>query len=183
MSLGFKETFRAADLEPGATERFLEAQEKINTMLGSSHSGPTDWVWWLADILDWLGLRADYEEYAHDPSAPWPHSFIADDLVRAFGAMAMFFPKLGVTALVTKFLNSSQCEDFRKSALFDPQEQAKTRPDRRTPTSYEFRDKKLFAKFVEILHDKDNYYADIYPMDWSLAVRPIIARRMSIRPT
>ncbi|KFH47713.1 hypothetical protein ACRE_013240 [Hapsidospora chrysogenum ATCC 11550] len=160
---GFKETFRAADLEPGATERFLEAQEKINTMLGSSHSGPTDWVWWLADILDWLGLRADYEEYAHDPSAPWPHSFIADDL-------------LDVTALVTKFLDSSQCEDFRKLALFDPQERAKTRPDRRTPTSYEFRDKKFFAKFVQILHDKDNYYADIYPMDWSLAVRPIIAR-------
>lgn len=90
--LGFKESFHQGDLEPGSTEKFLEIQEKIGLLLQTANTGPTDWVFDLAKILDWLQIRADYDDYADDPAAPWPHPFVVQDLVQAFVTMAMFFP-------------------------------------------------------------------------------------------
>ncbi|KAM6506796.1 hypothetical protein FALCPG4_018622 [Fusarium falciforme] len=174
-SFGFKESFHAGDLEPGSNEKWDEVQERINAMLGTPHAGPTDWVWFLAEILDWLALRADYDDYTHDPSAPWPHGFIIQDLVRAFAAMAMFFPEAEAATLVTMFIKSKQCDNFRNTLLFDPKERSKTLPDRRTRTSYKFRDPKFWTEWNEFLKTK-SYYADVYPFDWSLAVRPIVAR-------
>ncbi|KAF4975727.1 hypothetical protein FZEAL_7503 [Fusarium zealandicum] len=173
-SFGFKESFHAADLEPGSTEKFYQVQNQINMMLSSAHSGPADWVWFLADILDWLELRADYKDYIHDPAAPWPHSFIAQDLLRAFAAMAMFFPEPDVTSLVTKFLGSSPCQEFKASLLFDPKERSQTRPDRKSRTSYKFRNKEFWDEWNKFLKTP-GYYADVYPMDWSLVLRPIVA--------
>jgi hypothetical protein len=178
MWLGFKESFHAGDLEPGSIEKYNEVQEKIGAMLKTAHFGSTDWVWFLAEILDWLQLRGDYEEYTHDPPSPWPHSFIIQDLVQAFTAMAMFFPESDITAHVTMFLKSKECESFRNSLLFDPKERGKTRPDRRSRTSYEFRDKKFWDPWNEFLKTK-KYYADVYPFEWSLAIRPIIAKCQS----
>ncbi|KAF5009291.1 hypothetical protein FDECE_4503 [Fusarium decemcellulare] len=174
-SFGFKESFHEGDLEPDATKKFQEVQDKIGIMLRTSHIGPTDWIWFLAEILDWLNLRADYDDYVQDPSAPWPHSFIDQDLVRAFAAVAMFFPEPDVTTQVTQFINSSQCTEFKNSLLFDPKERGKTRPDRRDRTSYKFRDPAFWTEWKEFLKTK-SYFADVYPMDWSMAVRPIVAR-------
>jgi hypothetical protein len=111
-------------------------------MLQTEHSGPTDWVWYIASILEWLEIRGDYSPYDYvlDPQAPWPHSFIVQDLVQAFAMTAMFFPGLEVTKLVTMFINSSQCDEFRKSGVFDVEERSKVRPDRRTRTSHKFRE-------------------------------------------
>ncbi|KAH7142034.1 hypothetical protein EDB81DRAFT_948268 [Dactylonectria macrodidyma] len=173
-AIGFKESFHAGDLEPGGTPNFREVQDKITLMLNYGHSGPTDWVWFLVDTLKWLGLQARYDTYIQDPAAPWPHSYIVQDLVRAFACMAMFFPELEVTALVTKFIQSTQCEGLRNSLLFDPKERRKTRPDRRGRTSYKFRDKAFWAAWNKFMQGP-RYYADDYPMDWSLAIRPIIA--------
>ncbi|KAM5360707.1 hypothetical protein ACJZ2D_013585 [Fusarium nematophilum] len=173
-SFGFKESFHAGDLEPGSNEKFTEVQERITTMLKHPHSGSTDWVWFLVEILDWLRLRADYDDYTQDPAFPWPHAFIIQDLVRAFAAVAMFFPEVETTALVTQYIQSSACEEFRNSLLFNPKERGKTRPDRRGRTSYKFRDKKFWTKWNEFLKT-DRYFADVYPMEWSIAVRPIVA--------
>ncbi|KAF7546260.1 hypothetical protein G7Z17_g8560 [Cylindrodendrum hubeiense] len=173
-AIGFKQSFHDGDLEPGATEKFREVLGKINFMLDFSHSGETDWVWFLVDILKWLKLRATYNSYIENPAAPWPHSYITQDLVKAFACMAMFFPGLEVTALVTKFIQSSQCEDLRNSSLFDPKERSKTRPDRRARTSYKFRPKEFWTKWREFM-TTPHYYAEVYPMDWSIAIRPIIA--------
>lgn len=148
-------------------------------MLGFTHSGSTDWVWFIAEILDWLELRGDYEDYARDPLTPWPHSFIIHDIVRAFVTMAMFFLGLDVTALVTKFVNSNQCEAFRNSLLFDPEQRRKIRPDRRGRTSFKFRNPEFWKGWNEFLKTK-KYYADVYPFGWSLAIRPIVARCSSI---
>ncbi|KAF5019520.1 hypothetical protein F66182_8462 [Fusarium sp. NRRL 66182] len=176
-SFSFKESFHAGDLEPGYNEKYEEVQEKIRAMLKTPHSGSTQWVWYLIEILDWLALRGDYEEYADNPADPWPHSFIVHDLVQAFAAMAMFFPECEVAKLVTQFLSSKQCDEFRKSVLFDPKERSKTRPDRRTRTSYKFRDKKFWKEWEAFYKDpkRSRYYADVYPLEWSRVVRPIIA--------
>lgn len=179
---GFKEGFHAGDLEPGAQEKYAEIQDKIETMLSFSHSGSTDWVWFLADIMAWLKVRGDYEDYANDGALPWPHAFIIQDMLRAYAAMAMFFPELEVNTLVTKYISSSYCEDFRNSLLFKPKERSQERPDRRTGTSYMFRDSKFWDPWNKFYKEDrtDRYYADVYPWDWSLAIRPIIAKRMFI---
>ncbi|KAF7560550.1 hypothetical protein G7046_g3593 [Stylonectria norvegica] len=173
-AFGFKKSFHAGDLEPGSTQRFSEVQDKIASMLKFAHSGPTDWVWFLAHVLDWLNLRADYKDYVQDPGSPWPHGFIAQDLVAAYAAMAMFFPELSETAAVTKYLASKECRGFKGSVLFDPKERSKTRPDRRTRTSYKYRSKSFWDEWNKTVQSP-RYFTDIYPMDWSLAIRPIIA--------
>jgi hypothetical protein len=163
------------DLEPGAAEKYYQVRDKIDEMLSFSHSGPSDWVWFVVEMLDWLQLRADDEDYSPDPASAWPHSFIIHDMVRAFATMAMFFPGLSVTELVTKFIESDQCDEFRNSLLFDPKQRATTLPDRRGRSSFKYRKAEFWKDWDEILK-KPSYYADIYPFDWSLAIRPIIAQ-------
>lgn len=149
-------------------------------MLKTIHNGPTDWVWFIAQILDWLQLRTDYDDYTQDPSAPWPHGFITQDIVQAFAQMAMFFPESQITTLVTLFLKSPLGEGFRDSLLFNPEARSKIRPDRRTRTSYKFRDEEFWAEWKKFLKTK-KYFADVYPLDWSIAIRPIIAHCTSPR--
>ena len=96
--------------------------------------------------------------------------------------MAMFFPESHLTGQVTAYLNLTQCEEFRKSPLFDPEERSKSQPDCRTRTSYRFRDKKFWKEWNEFLKT-DRFYADVYPLDWSLAIRPIIAHCQSTLTT
>ncbi|WXC52640.1 hypothetical protein QX201_012303 [Fusarium graminearum] len=148
-------------------------------MLQTTHSGPTDWVLYIAPILDWLNIRGDYkpEEYTMDGPAPWPHSFIVQDLVEAFVMMAMFLPGLEVTKFVTEFVNSSQCEEFRNSGVFDIEERNKVRPDRRTGTGYMFREKEFWNEWNGFYNDdeEDDFCPERYPMEWSLIVRPIHA--------
>ena len=174
--VGIKESLHDGDLEPGASQRYREVQDKLGIMLQLIYSGSTDWIWFIADILDWLRLRVDTDHYNHTPSDPWPHSFIAQDLAQAYTSMAMFFPELDVTALVANFLRSKQAESFRSSLLFNPEERSKSRPDRRGRTSYMFRNKDFWTEWKEIL-GKRSHYTDIFPMDWSTAIRPIIAHR------
>ncbi|KAL6924063.1 hypothetical protein FSST1_001337 [Fusarium sambucinum] len=177
-SSSFKESFHAGDLEPGYNEKYTLLQNTLQEMLKTEHSGSTEWIWYIASILEWLELRGDYspDDYVLDPQAPWPHSFIVQDLVQAFAMTAMFFPGMEVTKLVTMFVTSSQCDEFRNSGVFDVEARSKVRPDRRTRTSYKFREKKFWKEWEEFYNKKtDTFWADEYPMEWSLTVRPIIA--------
>ncbi|CAG9978536.1 unnamed protein product [Clonostachys byssicola] len=115
------------------------------------------------------------EPMPNDLSAPWPHSFIVNDIVRAFATMAMFFPELEVTTLVTKFIRSDQCESFRNSLLFNPRERGKTQPDRRTRTSQKLRDSKFWDEWNKVW-DAEGYYTENIPLEWNIAIRPIIAK-------
>ncbi|EGR47097.1 uncharacterized protein TRIREDRAFT_65012 [Trichoderma reesei QM6a] len=124
--------------------------------------------------MGWLNLRADYDEYSDDPRAPWPHSFVVQDMVQAFVTMAMFFPESEIAANVMKLFDH-EWEKLRNSAIFDPRERSKTLPDRRSRTSYKFRDPKFWQPWKDLGKTK-RYFADVYPMDWSLAVRPIVAK-------
>ncbi|KAL9568814.1 hypothetical protein ACKAV7_007031 [Fusarium commune] len=173
-AFSFKESFHAGDLEPGYNAKYNLLQETLRAMLKTPHVGSTDWIFFIAEILEWLDLRGDYDDYVQDPQYPWPHSFIIQDIVQAFAMIAMFFPDSDATKLVTMFINSSQCDEFRKSGVFDLEERSKVRPDRRTRTSYKFRDKEFWKEWKEF-YKTDRYFADVYPMEWSLTVRPIIA--------
>ncbi|KAK2616617.1 hypothetical protein QQS21_000440 [Conoideocrella luteorostrata] len=171
----FKQSFHDGDLEPGSTQKYMETQDMIEKLLDCDHSGPVDWVWFIAELIDWLQLRADYDDYAMDPSAPWPRSFIIHDMVRSFITMAMFFPDIDFTAFVTNFLKSTPCESFRNSALFDPKQRVMTRPDRRGRTSNMYRRSEFWAKSKSLM-TTEKHYADVYPLDWSLAIRPMVAQ-------
>ncbi|PNP74678.1 hypothetical protein FNYG_12014 [Fusarium nygamai] len=173
-AFSFKESFHAGDLEPGYNAKYNLLQETLRAMLKTPHVGSTDWIFFIAEILEWLDLRGDYDDYVQDPQYPWPHSFIVQDIVQAFAMIAMFFPNSDVAKLPTMFVNSSQCEEFRKSGVFDPKERSKVRPDRRTRTSYKFREKEFWKEWKEF-YKTERYFGDVYPMEWSLTVRPIIA--------
>lgn len=112
-----------------------------------------------------------------DGPAPWPHSFIVQDLVDVFVMMAMFLPGLEVTKFVTEFVNSSQCEEVRNSGVFDIEERNKVRPDRRTGTGYMFREKEFWNEWNEFYNDdeEDESWPERYLMEWSLTVRPTLA--------
>lgn len=116
-SPGFKESFHAGDLEPGYNTKYNLLQETLRAMLKTTHVGSTDWIFFIAEILEWLELRGDYDDYVQDLQYPWPHSFIVQDIVQAFAMVAMFFPNSDVAKLPTMFANSSQCDDFRKSGI------------------------------------------------------------------
>ncbi|KAH0489941.1 hypothetical protein TgHK011_001430 [Trichoderma gracile] len=174
-SFNFKEAFHDGDLEPGSKEKYLQVQEMITSMLKTPHTGKTDWVFYIAELMGWLKLRADYDEYSSDPRAPWPHSFVVQDMVQAFVTMAMFFPESETATNVMKLFDAEKWEKLRNTAIFDPRERSKTLPDRRSRTSYKFRDPKFWTPWKDLGKTK-RYYADVYPLDWSLAVRPIVAK-------
>ncbi|PNP50352.1 hypothetical protein THARTR1_08956 [Trichoderma harzianum] len=175
-STEFKMAFHEGGLEPGCTERYLQVQEIITTMLKTAQAESADWVYYIALLMHWLEVEAPDDDYYGDyGSDPWSHAFIVQDMVQAFSTMAMFFPEVDTTAHVTAFLKSDQYEGFRNSALFDPRERRKSRPDRRSRASYKYRDAKFWTEWKAIL-EKDRHFSDIYPFDWSLAIRPIIAK-------
>ncbi|KAH7203481.1 hypothetical protein DER44DRAFT_811043 [Fusarium oxysporum] len=72
------------------------------------------------------------------------------------------------------FVNSSQCDEFRKSGVFDPNKRSKVRPDRRTRTSYKFRDKELWKEWKE-------FYTRV--TDYICLTVMLVKTQLSIEPT
>ncbi|UKZ52655.1 hypothetical protein TrVGV298_006436 [Trichoderma virens] len=175
-SIEFKVAFHQADLEPGCTKKYIRIETVISTMLKLAPVKSADWVYYIAELMNWLDVHvADDDYYGDFASDPWSHGFIVQDMVQAFSAMALFFPEVGVVAHVTEFLKFEPLEQFRKSLLFDPRERNKTRPDRRTRTSFKFRDVKFWTEWNAVREQKQ-HFSDIFPFDWSVAIRPIIAK-------
>ncbi|KAI0097145.1 hypothetical protein F4814DRAFT_128368 [Daldinia grandis] len=176
----FIEAFHAGDLEPGAQEKYAETRKILGGILGSHHtSESTDWVWFLVGILDWLGVRTDYNNYTRDARAAWPHPFIAQDIIKSFVSMAMFFPSLELCRPVSDFFESKDGRKYKDTSLLKLDERAKKLPDCRMKTSFKYRPKEFWREWEDVLKEaktKQKFYADIYPMEWSVAIRPIIAK-------
>ncbi|KAI0485340.1 hypothetical protein GGR56DRAFT_70131 [Xylariaceae sp. FL0804] len=174
------EGFHNADLEPGAQEKYHETCEILDAILGLTPDRKApEWAWFIVEVIDWLGLRTDYKDYTQDGRAGWPHPFIAQDVVRAWAAMAISFPNLKQSSPVTRFFQSWGGKKYRDSLLHKPVERAQTLPDIRTATSFRYRPKKFWDEWEQIQKDakaKDTFYADAYPMEWSVAIRPILAK-------
>lgn len=152
----------------------------MQDILRLDHTGSTDWVCFLAGILDWLDLRADHDVINPADNDPWTHSFIAHDLCQAFVTMALFFPEVELTAFVKEYLESEQAGNFRESLLFDPKQRSKIRPDRRTATSFEYRKRDFWADLYQLSKAegaKGLHYMESLPMDWSVVARSTVATR------
>jgi hypothetical protein len=139
----------------------------------------TDWAWFCLNILDQLELRAWYDDYDQNPLSPWPHRYLAQDVTQALVTMSLFFPNVEVTKLVRDFLDSEQGSQFKNSEIFDPVARSRQTLDRRSRTS-QSRKPESFFKELEQLEEGEESMVDSYPVDWSKAVRPIIAKCESI---
>ncbi|KAI8626051.1 hypothetical protein F5Y19DRAFT_466640 [Xylariaceae sp. FL1651] len=152
----------------------------INGILDQTRDCGSDlWLWFVVEILNWLEAKADNDEYATDMRAPWPHPFIIQDKLKAWGYMAIVFPELEQCEPATKFFKPEEGQKYRGSLLRNPHERSLTRPDTRTKTSFRYRPKEFWQEWEDILRkSKENqtYYADVFPTEWSVAIHPIIAK-------
>ncbi|KAI1828392.1 hypothetical protein F4861DRAFT_528930 [Xylaria intraflava] len=174
------DAFHAGDLEPGAPAKYQETCAIINGILGMKEfHGDNSWLWLCVEILDWLDVRADAGDYAQTVTAPWPHPFITQDILKSWAYMAIFFPELKQCEPATAFFKSEEGQKYQKSLLLAPFERSQTLPDIRTNTSFKYRPKSFWQDFEDVLavaEEKNVAYVDVFPMDWSVATRPIIAK-------
>ncbi|KAH0527227.1 hypothetical protein TsFJ059_002251 [Trichoderma semiorbis] len=76
-STEFKAAFHDGDLEPGCTERYRQVQEIITTMLKTAHAESPDWVYYIAELMQWLEVESFDDDYYGDyGSDPWSHGFM-----------------------------------------------------------------------------------------------------------
>ncbi|KAI0098675.1 hypothetical protein GGR51DRAFT_577026 [Nemania sp. FL0031] len=174
------EAFHAGDLEPGALGKYEETCAIVN---GISNQQGTDsnhaWLWFTLEVLEWLEVRTDYADYTQVATAPWPHSFITQDILKAWAYMAIFFLDLEQCQPATDFFKSEEGKKYQQSPLHDPRQRASTLPDIRTKTSFKYRPKSFWKEWDDILNKAKttkSYYADVFPMQWSVAIRPILAK-------
>lgn len=93
--------------------------------------------------------------------------------------MGLFFLKLSVTSIVQEYLNTTEeGKKFKESKIFDPVSRGQGRPDTRTRTGCAYRPKKFWDEWQNV-YTGDDHFIDSYPWDWNMAIRPIIAKRMS----
>lgn len=172
----FKESFHMGDLEPGAREKYIESMKMIigAQNFSSAKTASTAWAWYCLDILDLLELRAWYDDYDQNPLSPWPHRYLAQDVTQAFVTMSLFFPNVQVTKLVVEYLDSEEGSQFQTSEILDPCARSRKLPDRRSRTSQSRKPESFFKELEEL--DECESMVDSYPLEWSKAVRPIIAK-------
>jgi len=139
-------------------------------------SSTADWAWFCMRIIDWLDLKIYYDTYVTVPQAPWPHPYVAQDIVQAFVTIALFFPENRLAAFVQDYLRSDEGKAHASSPLFNPSERAAKRPNTRTRASNPQRPKSFWSEWDDLLK-QEAHFSEVFPMDWSLTVRPIIAQR------
>ncbi|KAK4148517.1 hypothetical protein C8A00DRAFT_19662 [Chaetomidium leptoderma] len=174
----YKDSFHLGDLEPGAQERYKESMKLIVGVQKYESPRPQDhldWAWFCMELLGWLNLELYYDEYNPEVMSPWPHRYIVQDMVQAFMTMGLFFPGVPETSIIQEYLGSEEGKGFKASKLFDPASRCAKRPDVRTRTSTSYRPETFWNDWVK-LYEGDKHYLDWYPWDWSMAVKPIIAK-------
>ncbi|KAF2963908.1 hypothetical protein GQX73_g9656 [Xylaria multiplex] len=174
------EAFHAGDLEPQAPRKYEETCAVVNGILNQQGSGSShSWLWFVLEVLEWLGVRADYTEYSREATAAWPHPFIIQDILKAWAYMAIFFPNLEQCQPAADFFKSEEGQTYRESPLRDPRQRASALPDIRTKTSFKYRPKAFWNEWNGILakaEETETYYEAVFPLQWSVAIRPIIAK-------
>ncbi|KAI0438334.1 hypothetical protein F4803DRAFT_535307 [Xylaria telfairii] len=174
------EAFHAGDLEPDAPRKYEDTCAIVSGILNQKGTdGNHAWLWFALEVLEWLEVRADYTKYTQVMTAPWPHPFITQDILKAWAYMAIFFPDLEQCQPATSFFKSKEGEKYQESPLRDPHQRASTLPDIRSKTSFRYRPKSFWREWNDIItkaKENSTYYADAYPLQWSVALRPILAK-------
>lgn len=175
----YKDSFHLADLEPGAQDRYKEAMKLIIGVQKYQSPNPHDhiyWAWFCMELLDWMNLELCYDEYNPEPISPWPHRYIAHDIVQAFMMMGLFFPNVKETSIIQEYLSTEEGKAFEDSKLFDTAARSAKRPDVRTSRSTNYRPKSFWDEWYKH-YNGDEHWLDAYPWDWAMTIRPIIAKR------
>ncbi|KAI3333171.1 hypothetical protein F4824DRAFT_503461 [Ustulina deusta] len=174
------EAFHAGDLEPDAPRKYEETCAIVKGVLNQQETDSGHaWLWFVLEVLEWLGVRADYTGYTQVMTAPWPHPFIIQDTLKAWAYMATSFPDLEQCQPATDFFKSEEGQRYQESPLHDPHQRASTLPDIRTKTSFRYRPKKFWKEWDDIVTKANEdrvYYADVFPLQWNVAIRPILAK-------
>ncbi|KAI1112839.1 hypothetical protein F5Y14DRAFT_244471 [Nemania sp. NC0429] len=174
------EAFHAGDLEPDAPRKYAETCAIVNGILNQQGAdGGHDWLWFALEVLEWLEVRVDSTQYAQVVTAPWPHPFIAQDILKAWAYMAPFFLDLEPCRPAAAFFESEEGRKYQDSPLRDPRQRAATLPDVRTKTSFRYRPKSFWKEWDALVtkgKETCTYYADVYPPEWGVTLRPILAK-------
>ncbi len=133
------------------------------------------------DILDSLGLKVHYDTYEREPQVPWPHRYVVQDIVQAFVTMALFFcgGEAGVAPVgfIRDHLSLPENAHWKSSLLFDPSKRATAgRPNVRTRNSLHERPASFWSEW-ESMRDENVEDPNKIPIEWGVAIRPIIAKR------
>ncbi|MCJ1417711.1 hypothetical protein MMC32_004056 [Xylographa parallela] len=151
----FKPIVHAADLESGATERYIEVNTIIKKMQRYNTPGEIRRIRCL-EILKWLGQRPEKTVLSR----------MIRDMRNAHVMMSLFFP--------TGFFESKSGLGCKDSLLFNQSERMRRLPpDRRSHHGNLCMPKELWAEW-DTFHE-DNVVLK-YPFEWELTIRPIIAR-------
>ncbi|KAF2498113.1 hypothetical protein BU16DRAFT_525675 [Lophium mytilinum] len=158
----FKDCWHKADLSPGAAETYAELLKVVRKaddyIMSKINMGPYE-------MLAFMGMASKITQ----------HRRIVPDAFLAYAAIHMFFETTGFLSFALK---DSQL-DLSESLLLNQAERAKHPPSRRTYKSNKTIDKGFFKVWDDLLRanrrkpgqDVD----DIYPLEWDIAVRPIVA--------
>jgi len=85
-SFAMKESFHLAD-EDEARAKYIEAMKIIVGIQKQKAKTGHEWVWMCLEILDRLKLKVHYDDFVTEPLTPWPHRYMAQDIVQAFVMM------------------------------------------------------------------------------------------------
>ena len=147
----FKEGWHEADLEPGASDRYIEALAFVEKMETCLRQKCPHFTLRLPVFLD-----------VH----PQAHRRVFRDMKKALAMMALFLP-ISFENVVDEYKG-----DITSHLLINQGERAKNRLDRRSPQSNKLKGADFFKEF-EDKFEKDYEWC---PDEWDRAVRPIIAK-------
>ena len=98
------------------------------------------------------------------------HRRIVPDMRIAFAMMALFFP--------SKFFESPAGLPYREHMIVNQEERMKNVPDRRRQDSNKCMPSQFWEEWDGIT--RDGYDEDRFPVEWDMAIRPILAHCKSI---
>ncbi|KAF2808929.1 uncharacterized protein BDZ99DRAFT_444814 [Mytilinidion resinicola] len=158
----FKDCWHKADLSPGAAENYAELLKVVRKaddyLMSKINMGPYE-------MLAFMGMASKITQ----------HRRIIPDAFHAYAAICMFSE---TTDFIT-FASESSGLDLSESLLLKQAERAKHPPSRRTYRSNKTIDKDLFKAWDDLLRvnrkKPGQAVDDIYPLEWDIAVRPIVA--------
>lgn len=159
----------------------LWLEEDSQTQLTASQLKEPRWFWFLLETLSWLKLDLFTEDYNPVSLEPWPHPYVMHDLMVVYASMGLFFSNLDEACFVTHAVKYELPEELRASAVFDAPRRAQTLPKRRSPFGNKVRRKDFWNEW-NALYRGEKDWAERCPMEWSLVIRPIVAKRRSLHP-
>lgn len=113
--LAFKESFHLAD-EQEERDQYAEVMKFLTGVQKQKDVQVNqDWMYYCLELLDDCKLKVHYDTFVTNPHDPWPHRYMAQDVLQAFVMMVRVKDDLIVDLLV---LTSSTGYLFPRSGTY-----------------------------------------------------------------